>query len=278
METLSKHTCFGGTLGYYRHDATSTKCPMRFTVFTPPKPTGAALIWLSGLTCTEENFTVKAGAYRIASELGLTIIAPDTSPRGEGVPTSKEGDLGFGAGFYIDATEAPWNTHYHMETYIAKELHALVTDRFDLNLKRIGIFGHSMGGHGALTLFFKYPKQYRSISAFAPICSPTHSPWGKKVFEHYLGPDSEAWKAHDATELLMSKGAVETPILIDQGSADPFIERLHPHLFEAACAATGQAVHLRYQEGYDHGYFFIQTFIDEHLIYHAAQLIEGFGQ
>ena len=276
MEILSLHRCFGGTLGYYRHDSVATQCPMRFTLFTPPntKPSDKlpTLFFLSGLTCTEENFTVKAGAYRVAAELGLVLVVSDTSPRGEGVPTGEGDDLGFGAGFYIDATQEPWKKNYQMETYITDELYKLVQKEFPVDPARIGLFGHSMGGHGALTLFLKHPGLYRSLSAFAPICSPTQSQWGGRVFAEYLGPDQEIWKKHDASELIVSKGPISLPILIDQGTADKAIERLHPHLFEEACAKVGQKLELRYQEGYDHGYFFIQTFIEDHLRHHAAQL------
>lgn len=276
MDTLSRHKCFGGTLSYHEHAASSTACKMRFTVFVPPaldegtkRPT---LIFLSGLTCTEENFTVKAGAYRAAAELGLVVVAPDTSPRGEGVPPGAGGDLGMGAGFYLDATAAPWAKHYRMESYIARELPDLLSEHFGTDEARMGLCGHSMGGHGALTLFLKHPGRFKSLSALAPICSASRSSWSKKALSHYLGDDHGVWKAHDASELLLKHGPVNAPILIDQGMADPFLERLQPEILEAAAAQVGQALTLRRHEGYDHGYFFIQTFIEDHLRHHAAQL------
>lgn len=276
METLSTHRCYGGTLGYYKHPAPSTRCDMRFTAFVPPQCEGGnkrpALVFLSGLSCTEDNFTVKSGAYRAAAELGLIIIAPDTSPRGEGVAPGEGGDVGLGAGFYVDATAEPWATHYRMESYVTTDLHALVTQKFPVDATRIGLFGHSMGGHGALTLFQKHPGLYRSVSAFAPICAPSQSPWGQKAFGHYFGPDQQVWKEHDASQLLLKRGPVEAPILIDQGTRDPFLDRLHTHLFEEAAAKVGQRLKVRRQEGYDHGYFFIQTFIADHLRHHAEQM------
>jgi S-formylglutathione hydrolase len=273
MESLSTHQCFGGTLGYYRHQSPSTNCAMRLTVFTPPAPTGNALIYLSGLTCTEDNFTVKAGAYRVAAELGLTIIAPDTSPRGEDVPDDESISLGKGAGFYVDATEAPWNTHYQMYSYIARELPPLIVQHFAAT--KFGIFGHSMGGHGALTIGLKHPELFHSISAFAPICTPSISGWGPVALTSYLGADKAAWAAYDATELMRARTGAHLPtILIDQGTADGAYHegRLNPEAFAEACAQKGQPLTLRMQQGYDHGYFFIQTFIDDHLRHHAAQL------
>lgn len=276
METLSRHKCFGGTLSYHRHAATSTACDMRFTVFVPPSLDEAArrpvLFFLSGLTCTEENFTVKAGAYRMAAELGLTVVAPDTSPRGEGVPAGAGGDLGMGASFYVDATAALWARNYRMESYIVHELPQLLIQHFPVDESRMGLCGHSMGGHGALTLFLKHAGRFRSLSALAPICAASQSAWSKKAFSHYLGDDRANWKAHDASELLLKHGPVNTPILIDQGLADPFLDRLQPEVFEAAARHVGQALTLRRHEGYDHGYFFIQTFIADHLQHHAAQL------
>ena len=273
METLSQHRCFNGTLGYYKHASTSNHCDMRFTAYVPPKPTGSALIFLSGLTCTEENFTIKAGAYRIASELGLTIIVPDTSPRGKNVPDDESIALGQGASFYLNATQAPWNTHYQMETYIAKELPALIEKEF--NITQFGLFGHSMGGHGALTLGQKYPELFLSLSAFAPVCTTSQSVWGTAALTAYLGEDKAAWNAHDATELMKkSKGSLPL-ILIDQGLADSAYQegRLNPEAFVDACKFIGQEVTYRTHEGYDHGYFFIQTFIESHLRHHASQLV-----
>jgi S-formylglutathione hydrolase len=269
METLAQHRCFGGTLGYYTHRSSSTQCDMRFTVFTPPKPTGKALIFLAGLTCTEENFTVKAGSYRVAAELGLTIVAPDTSPRGAQVPDDDSIALGKGAGFYLDATQAPWSTHYRMESYIARELPALIVQEF--SIRTFGLFGHSMGGHGALTLGQKYPQLFTSLSAFAPVCTPAKDGWGPPALRAYLGDDEALWKQHDATELMKQNSAILPPILIDQGLADGAYNegRLQPEAFVAACHAVGQPVTLRMHEGYDHGYFFIQTFIEDHLRHHA---------
>ncbi len=272
MECLSSHKVFGGQLGYYRHAAESTRCPMRFTVFVPPKPTGAGLIYLAGLSCTEENFTTKAGAYRLAAELGLTLVAPDTSPRGDDVADADGYDLGKGAGFYINATQAPWLAHYQMESYIAEELREVVCRAF--GIARLGIFGHSMGGHGALTLAQKYPEVFVSCSAFAPICAPTQCAWGHKAFSAYLGDDRTEWAKHDATALMQK--ALPYPILIDQGLSDQFLaEQLHPQAFRDACAKAGQALTYREHEGYDHGYFFIQTFMDDHLRHHAQILGEG---
>ena len=253
---------------------------MRFSVFTPPQALhGGApapiLWWLSGLTCTEDNFTVKAGAYRKAAELGLVIVAPDTSPRGEAVPDDEAYDFGQGAGFYVDATQAPWSTHFHMYSYITRELPELVFGNFAADPARQGIFGHSMGGHGALTIGLKNPDTYRSISAFAPISAPMDCPWGDKALTGYLGPDRTAWEAHDATRLLRGGGDRSgfPPILVDQGKADPFLDnQLMPHLLQEACRAAGQALTLRLQEGYDHSYFFIASFIDDHLAHHKKIL------
>lgn len=276
METISQQKCFGGTIGIYRHDAAATRCPMRFSLFLPPQAatgTVPVLYFLSGLTCTEENFTVKAGAYRMAAELGLAIIAPDTSPRGDDVPDAEGYDIGKGAGFYVDATQAPWNVHYNMETYITRDLPALVAAEFPMiDPARAGIFGHSMGGHGALTLFFRHRDLYRSVSAFAPICSPTRCPWGDKVFAAYLGPDRENWADHDASLLALTARDVPE-ILVDQGMDDQFLTtNLKPELLEAACKTAGIPLNLRRHIGYDHSYFFIQTFIDDHMLHHKKIL------
>lgn len=276
LEILSSHRCFGGTLNVCRHSSAATGTPMRFTLFLPSgKGPFPALTFLAGLTCTEENFTVKAGAYRAASELGLAIVAPDTSPRGEGVADDEAYDLGQGAGFYIDATEKPWAPHFNMETYVIRDLAAAVRDNFPVDGRRQSISGHSMGGHGALTLALKYPEHFRSVSAFAPIVSPTRCPWGEKAFTAYLGPDRSSWAAHDATALMTSGNAVGhfDDILIDQGLADTFLEnQLKPELFEEACATHRQKLTLRRQEGYDHSYYFIQSFIEDHLRFHAERL------
>ncbi len=279
VETLSEHRCFGGVVGFYRHDARTTACSMRFAVFTPPQAESRrvpVLYYLAGLTCTEETFMIKAGAQRIAAELGLMLVAPDTSPRGVTLPGDRDSwDFGVGAGFYLDATQAPWSGHYRMESYVARELPGLIEAGFPADPARRGLFGHSMGGHGALTLALKNPAQYRSVSAFAPIAAPIQSPWGKKAFSSYLGPDRARWTEYDATELMLRIGDASRrpPILIDQGLSDPFLEaQLYPHLFEEACAKVGQPLRLRRHEGYDHGYYLISSFIEDHLRHHAQLL------
>jgi len=277
LEQISAARCFGGMQAVYRHASTETKTPMRFSVFTPPHEKGAKLpvLWfLAGLTCTEENFTVKAGAQRVAAELGLMLVAPDTSPRGEGVPDDPEAayDFGLGAGFYLDATQAPWAEHYRMGSYIAQELPAVLAEHFPVDMSRQAISGHSMGGHGALTMALRQPERFRSVSAFAPISSPMDAPWGVKALSHYLGEDRTAWRAYDATSLV-EDGARLPHILIDQGEADPYLDKeLKPELFEAACAKAGQPLTLRRQPGYDHGYFFVSSFIEDHLRWHAPFL------
>ncbi|MDO9126808.1 S-formylglutathione hydrolase [Parvibaculum sp.] len=276
VETLETHRCFGGTVSICRHQSAATGTPMRFSIFVPEgKGPFPAVTFLAGLTCTEENFTFKAGAYGKAAQLGLALIAPDTSPRGNGVADDPAYDLGQGAGFYIDATEKPWAPHFCMETYIARDLPAALRDNFPVDGERQSITGHSMGGHGALTLALKYPDRYRSVSAFAPIVSPTRCPWGEKAFTAYLGADRSAWAAHDASALMTSGSAVGhfEDILIDQGLADNFLEeQLKPELFEDACATHGQKLTLRRHAGYDHSYYFIQTFIGDHLEFHARHL------
>jgi S-formylglutathione hydrolase len=280
VETLSRHACFGGTVGFYRHEASTTRCAMRFAVFTPPQAAHGkvpVLTYLAGLTCTEETFMIKAGAQRLAAELGLMLVAPDTSPRGEGVAKSPDGgwDFGLGAGFYLDATQAPYAANYRMYSYITQELRKLIASNFPADLNRHGIFGHSMGGHGALTIALKNPDTYRSVSAFAPIVAPIQVPWGQNAFAGYLGADRSNWADYDATELVKTKGkAFEgRKILIDQGLADQFLTReLKPELFAAACQGAGIELKLRQHEGYDHGYYFISTFMDDHLRWHAAGL------
>ncbi|HEY4771829.1 MAG TPA: S-formylglutathione hydrolase [Steroidobacteraceae bacterium] len=279
FEVISQHRSFGGVVGFYRHDAATTKCAMRFGVFTPPqaqKGRVPLLYYLAGLTCTEETFMIKAGAQRTAAELGLMLVTPDTSPRGVKIPGDSESwDFGVGAGFYVDATEAPWSANYRMYSYITQELPALIEGNFPADPERRGIFGHSMGGHGALVLALKNPGRYRSISAFAPIAAPKSCPWGQKAFSGYLGPDQGQWSAYDATELMgqVKDAARRPPILIDQGLADQFLEQqLHPHLFEEACRKVGYPLTLRRQAGYDHSYYFISTFIEEHLRHHARTL------
>lgn len=273
MEKISSHHCHGGTLTYYKHASHTTQCDMRFTLFMPPHPTGNALIYLSGLTCTEENFTVKAGAYKKAAELGLIIVAPDTSPRGDNVPDDDSVSLGKGAGFYVDATQAPWSTHYNMYSYITHELPKLLQDNF--SIKNFGLFGHSMGGHGALTIGQKHPDIFKSISAFAPVCRPSIDGWGPTALTAYLGTDTSQWENYDATALMTKHTGNALPeILIDQGLDDGAYKegRLNPEAFKAACAIAGQPLNLRFHSGYDHGYFFIQTFIDDHLHHHAKIL------
>lgn len=282
LKTLSEHHCFGGQQRFYEHLSTEIGLPMRFSVFLPPHAADgpvATLVFLAGLTCNEETFAIKAGAQRVAAQLGLALICPDTSPRGE-TPQRIEGattswDFGIGAGFYIDATQAPWATYWRIESYLMKELLPLVTGTLPIDAKRIGIFGHSMGGHGALTLGLKYPAVFKSLSAFAPICAPSECPWGIKAFSGYLGADRQTWAAHDATALMRAGKTAPFPqgILIDQGLGDKFLaEQLHPHLFETACACASQPLTLRRHAGYDHGYYFISTFIEDHVKHHAAQL------
>jgi S-formylglutathione hydrolase len=277
FETVSQARCFGGTQFVYRHVSRETNTPMRLAVFVPPQAKDAKVpvVWfLSGLTCTEENFTVKAGAQRVASELGLMLIAPDTSPRGEGVPDDREGayDFGLGAGFYVDATEAPWAKHYRMRSYIEQELPALVADNLPVDMSRQGITGHSMGGHGALTISLRNPGRFAATSAFAPIASPMNCPWGEKALSGYIGLDRSAWRDYDACALI--EGGARLPdLLVDQGTADSFLEnQLKPGLLEEACARAGQPLTLRRQEGYDHSYFFIASFIEDHLRWHAQRL------
>ncbi|MDM7941546.1 MAG: S-formylglutathione hydrolase [Hydrogenophaga sp.] len=274
IETISEHRCFGGVQGFYRHASTETGLPMKFGVFVPPQAQQGpvpVLFFLAGLTCTEETFAIKAGAQRIAAELGLMIVTPDTSPRNTGIEGADAAwDLGHGAGFYLDATQAPWSGHFRMESWIARELHETVLSDFPAQQQKVGICGHSMGGHGALTLALRHPDLYQSVSAIAPIAAPTQCPWGEKAFGAYLGPDRAAWAEHDATELV-KHGRRLPPVLIDQGLADPFLaEQLHPHRFEAACQEAGQPLTLRRHEGYDHGYYFIAGCIEDHLRHHAA--------
>ena len=275
METLKTHIVHGGTLRYLRHDSAATGTPMTLSVFVPPgEGPFPVLIWLSGLTCTEDNFTTKAGADAAAAAHGVIIVAPDTSPRGEGVADDPAYDLGQGAGFYVDATEAPWAAHFRMESYVVEELIGLIDAEFPTTGAR-SISGHSMGGHGALTLALRHPHLFRSVSAFAPIASPTRCPWGEKAFAAYLGDDRALWEAHDAARLIEG-GVGEScydDILIDQGDADPFlVEQLKPELLVAAGAAAGQAITLRMQPGYDHSYFFMASFIADHVAFHAERL------
>ena len=279
LTTLSEHVCFGGVQGFYRHDSDETGTPMKFGVFVPPQAKNGpvpVLFFLAGLTCTEETFAIKAGAQRHAAEHGLMLVTPDTSPRGTGIEGADASwDFGTAAGFYLDASEAPWRRHWRMGSYVSRELRRLVLDHFPSRNDRVGLFGHSMGGHGALTLALNNPGLYQSVSAFAPIAAPMQCPWGVKAFGGYLGDDTKAWARHDATELIKS-GARLPPLLIDQGLADPFLtEQLHPDRFEAACIEAGQPLTLRRHQGYDHGYYFIATFIADHLAHHARQLHAG---
>jgi S-formylglutathione hydrolase len=262
--------------GYYSHASKEIGLEMKFSVFQPPQATSAkvpVLYYLAGLTCNEETFAIKAGAQRIASELGLMLVAPDTSPRGANVLGETESwDFGVGAGFYVDATREPWTRHYRMYGYVTHELPALIAGKFLADADRQGIFGHSMGGHGALVCALRNPGQYKSLSAFAPIAAPMRCPWGKKAFKGYLGDDHAAWQEYDASELV-KRTRFAGPILVDQGLADKFLpDQLYPEVFEAACRDAGQPLTLRRQEGYDHGYFFISTFMEDHLRHHAAQL------
>lgn len=276
VEILQQHRVHGGTLRYVRHDSAATGTPMRFSLFLPegegPFP---LLVWLSGLTCTEDNFTTKAGAYGPAAAHGVAILAPDTSPRGEGVADDDAYDLGQGAGFYVDATQSPWAPHFRMETYVTGDLLETVFAAFPVDRARAGVFGHSMGGHGALTLALRHPDLFRSVSAFAPICSPTRCPWGEKAFSAYLGEDRAAWAEHDAARLIeagAAKGRFDD-ILVDQGLADNFLDgQLKPELLEAACVAASQTLTLRRHEGYDHSYFFMASFIADHVAFHAERL------
>jgi len=278
LETLSETGCFGGRIGFYRHRSSVNDCDMRFSVFVPPQAADGdvpVVTFLSGLTCTEENFMVKSGAQRYAAELGLMLVSPDTSPRGEGVPDDPDGDYDFGlaAGFYLNATEEPWSRHYHMYDYVTTELQTAVFDNFPGDRARHGLCGHSMGGLGALTIGLRNPDLFRSISAFAPICSTLNSPWGRKALGHYLGSDERKWIDYDACEVArrVASGPSRNEILVDQGLDDDFLaEQLKPELFEAACAESGLPLTLRRHEGYDHGYYFISTFIEDHLKHHAA--------
>ena len=277
LELLSKHVCFGGEQRFYRHQSQETRGPMKFAAYVPPQARSSSvpvLYFLSGLTCTEETFCIKAHAQMLAAELGLMLVVPDTSPREPRIPGDAEAwDFGYSAGFYLDATEAPWSAHYRMYSYVSAELPQIVARNLPAKAGANGIFGHSMGGHGALTLGLRNPSLYRSISAFAPIAAPMQCPWGKKAFSRYLGSDMATWRQYDATELV-AKNPHPASILIDQGEADQFLaEQLLPQKFAAAAAQSGQELTLRMQPGYDHGYYFIQTFIADHLRHHASVLL-----
>lgn len=279
IETKEQHQSFGGTQGVYTHHSDSVSGDMEFSVYVPPQAKNGVkvpvLYYLSGLTCTQDNVTSKGGFQRVASELGLVIVCPDTSPRGNNYPGEDEDyDFGSGAGFYLDATRDPWSATYRMNRYVVEELPKLIGEIFPVNPAKSGIFGHSMGGHGALTIGLKNPNQYRSISAFSPIVAPSKVPWGKKALMGYLGDDPQSWKSYDAVELIKSGCSAEASILIDQGLGDPFYkEQLKPELFGEACREAGQAVEIRLHDGYDHSYFFISTFMEDHLRHHASILV-----
>ena len=280
IETISETSCFGGTMGFYRHASQVNNCAMQFAVFLPPQAAHGkvpVVTFLSGLTCTEENFMVKSGAQRVAAELGIMLVSPDTSPRGESVADDADGeyDFGLGAGFYCNATQEPWSKHYQMYDYVTKELQDLVFENFPGDASRHALTGHSMGGHGALTIGLRNPQLFKSISAFAPICTTLHSPWGQKALGHYLGDDTATWLQYDGSEVARSvpDGSAFQTILIDQGEGDTWLQdQLKPELFEAACAESGLSIEMRLHPGYDHGYYFISTFIEDHLRYHADLL------
>ncbi|MGI4843354.1 MAG: S-formylglutathione hydrolase [Janthinobacterium lividum] len=278
LELLSEHACFGGVQRFYRFDSAAIGLPMRFSVYLPPGAEGKrlpVLFYLAGLTCTEETFMIKAGAQRVAAQEGLILITPDTSPRGAGAPGETDSwDFGAGAGFYVDATEAPWSQHYRMYSHVL-ELRELVLAQLPADPARVGIFGHSMGGHGALMMALRNPTLFRSVSAFAPIAAPMRCPWGQKAFGGYLGSDQESWRQYDASELMAAMDTAPFPggILVDQGLADKFLaEQLYPEAFEDACARAGQPLTLRRHAGYDHGYYFISTFVEDHVRFHRRLL------
>lgn len=276
MELVQSNRSFDGEQRIYRFNSISLQGESKFGIYLPAQALAGqacpTLFYLAGLTCTEETFAIKAHAQRLAAQLGLILVTPDTSPRGEQVAQGDHWDIGQGAGFYINATQAPWAEHFQMESYVAEELYDLVIQQFAVQAERIGIFGHSMGGHGALTLALKHPEKFKSVSAFAPICAPSQCPWGEKAFSNYLGSDQAEWLKHDATALIQTKIAPFADILIDQGLSDQFYSQLNPALFQQACQAAGQPLTLREHSGYDHGYYFIQSFIDDHLQFHAVQL------
>jgi S-formylglutathione hydrolase len=277
MEQIASSRCFGGWQNRYRHQSSVLGCSMHFSLYLPPQAESAAvplLTWLSGLTCTDENFTTKGGAQRDAAERGVALLAPDTSPRGADVPGDPEGawDFGLGAGFYVDATEAPWRTHYRMYSYVVEELPTVLAGIPALDLSRQAISGHSMGGHGALTIALRNPGRFRSVSAFAPICAPSDCPWGQKALGNYLGTDRKAWAAHDASQLI-GAARERLPMLIDQGEADTWLPtQLHPARLQEAASGCGYPLTFRMQPGYDHGYYFVASFIGEHIAFHAEHL------
>lgn len=277
MEQISSYRCFGGQQMRYSHASGALDCEMTFSIFLPPQAQEGpvpVVYWLSGLTCTDENFVNKAGAQRYAAELGLAIVAPDTSPRGDDVPDDPDSayDFGLGAGFYVNATQQPWSRHYRMYDYIVDELPALIEKSFPVDTARSGISGHSMGGHGALTIALKNPQRFKSVTAFSPICSPLNCPWGEKALGNYLGPDRDSWQDYDTTALI-ARSEEQLPVLVDQGTADNFlVEQLKTPLLEQACQDAGYPMTIRMQDGYDHSYFFIASFIGDHLAFHAGCL------
>ncbi|HEY6942260.1 S-formylglutathione hydrolase [Dokdonella sp.] len=278
MDIVSEQRCFGGTQGVYRAESAATGGTMRFGVYRPPLAPGAkapVLYYLAGLTCTEETFAIKAGAQRVAAELGLALVTPDTSPRGTGIDgATGDWEFGEGAGFYLDATTPAFAARFRMYSHVVDELPALLAAQFPaLDTTRASIFGHSMGGHGALTIALKNPARYRSVSAFAPIVAPIQVPWGQKAFPRYLGDDRDAWRAYDATALIEDGARFPGTLLVDQGDADAFLDvQLRPEFVERACRATGQPLDLRRRAGYDHSYWFIQSFVEDHLRHHAQAL------
>ena len=280
IELQSSHACFGGEQRFYSHASSAIGLPMRFAVYLPAQALAGqavpALVYLAGLTCNEETFATKAGAQRYAAQAGIALIAPDTSPRGAGIADeAKDWDFGLAASFYLDAVQPPYAKHYQMERYLTQELPALLGAALPIDTARLGIFGHSMGGHGALSLALRHPGLFKSVSAFAPICAPTQCPWGEKALSGYLGTDRSTWAAHDATALMHAQTHAPFPegILIDQGLADKFLApQLHPHLLEAACAAVGQPLTLRRHAGYDHGYYFVSSFMADHILHHSKIL------
>lgn len=280
LELLAEHGCFGGRQRFYRHASREIGLPMRFSVYLPPQALQGercpAVFYLAGLTCSEETFMIKGGAQRVAAREGLILITPDTSPRSANLPGESESwDFGVGAGFYLDATEQPWAQHYRMESYVTRELRELVIDQLPIDAERIGIMGHSMGGHGALVLALRNPGMFKSVSAFAPIAAPMQTPWGQKAFHGYLGENRDQWQRHDASALMEAQTTPPYPsgILIDQGLDDKFLdEQLYPQVFEEACRTVGQPLTLRRHAGYDHGYYFISSFVEDHLLHHKLQL------
>ncbi|SDC13698.1 S-formylglutathione hydrolase [Acinetobacter boissieri] len=274
MKQIQSNMCFDGEQRMYQWSSNTLNNEAKFSVYLPPKALHGqvcmALFFLAGLTCNEETFAIKAHAQKIASTLGIILIMPDTSPRGDGVADDEDWDLGQGAGFYINATQTPWSEHFQMERYIVDELYEHVVKNFPINRQKIGIMGHSMGGHGALTLAWKYPEKFKTVSAFAPICAPTQCDWGQKAFQAYLGDESTGdWSAHDTVALIQQKGALFDEVLIDQGENDQFYSQLNPHLLKQVCQKVGQRLMLREHAGYDHSYYFIQSFIADHLRFHS---------